>query len=120
MFRYKTLLFGLLFGIIDAIALPIVKGVSIGWKPLWMIVPALIYAINPFIFLKALSTETLTIMNLVWDLSSDVIVTLIGILVFGEHIPHTKLIGVVLSFVSLFLMTYEGNGWGQAIKGSKA
>jgi multidrug transporter EmrE-like cation transporter len=113
MFKYTTLFFGVLFGILDAIALPIVKGVSIGWKPLWMAVPAIIYAINPFIFLKALSTESLAIMNLVWDLSSDVIVTLIGVFMFQEHIPRTKLIGVVLSFVSLFLMTYEGNGWGE-------
>jgi multidrug transporter EmrE-like cation transporter len=108
MFKYTTILFGLLFGILDAIALPIVKGVSLGWKPLWMAVPALIYAINPFIFLKALSAESLVIMNLVWDLSSDVLVTLIGIFMFKEHIPCTKMIGVVLSFVSLFLMTYEG------------
>jgi multidrug transporter EmrE-like cation transporter len=113
MFKYTTLLFGLLFGILDAIALPVVKGVSIGWKPLLMIIPTVIYAINPFIFLKALGTESLSIMNLVWDLSSDVIVTLIGVFGFGEHIPRTKLFGVVLSFVSLFLMTYEGDGWGK-------
>jgi multidrug transporter EmrE-like cation transporter len=113
MFKYTTLLFGLLFGVLDAIALPVVKGVSLGWKPIWMGIPLLIYALNPFIFLKALSTESLAIMNLVWDLSSDVLVTLIGIFVFGEHIPRIKLIGVILSFVSLFLMTYEGNGWGQ-------
>lgn len=113
MFKYTTLFFGILFGILDAIALPVVKGVSTGWKPLWMALPAVIYAINPFIFLKALSTESLAIMNLVWDLSSDVIVTLIGVFMFKEYIPRTKLIGVVLSFVSLFLMTYEGNGWGE-------
>lgn len=116
MFKYTTLLFGLLFGLLDGFALPIIKGVSIGWKPLWMVVPIIIYAINPLIFLKALSTESLAIMNLVWDLSSDVIVTMIGIFGFGEHIPRTKLIGVILSFVSLFLMTYEGNGWGESMK----
>lgn len=113
MFNYRTLFFGALFGLLDAISLPVVKGVSQGWKPLWMAIPLVIYAINPFIFLKALSTESLAIMNLVWDLSSDIIVTFIGIFGFGEHIPRTKMIGVVLSFVSLFLMTYEGNGWGE-------
>jgi drug/metabolite transporter (DMT)-like permease len=110
MFRYTTLLFGILFGLIDAIALPIVKGVSIGWKPLWMIIPVLLYTINPLIFLKALSFESLTIMNLVWDLSSDLIVTFIGLFIFKETIPRTKMVGVILSVISLFLMTYEGNG----------
>jgi multidrug transporter EmrE-like cation transporter len=113
MFNSTTLFYGALFGVLDAIALPIVKGVSLGWKPLWMAIPALVYLINPFIFLKALSTESLAIMNLVWDLSSDVIVTLIGVFIFKEYIPRTKMIGVVLSFISLFLMTYEGNGWGE-------
>lgn len=113
MFRYTTLLFGLLFGLIDAVALPIVKNVSIGWKPLWMIIPVFLYSMNPFIFLKALSSESLVIMNLVWDISSDVIVTLIGLFMFKETIPRTKMIGVAFSFISLFLMTYEGNGWGE-------
>jgi multidrug transporter EmrE-like cation transporter len=113
MFKYTTLLFGVLFGLLDAVALPIVKAVSTGMTPAWrMVIPLVIYAVNPFIFLKALSTESMTIMNLVWDLSSDVIVTLIGVFGFGEHIPRTKMMGVLLSFVSLFLMTYEGNGWG--------
>jgi drug/metabolite transporter (DMT)-like permease len=40
-------------------------------------------------------------------------VTLIGLFVFREYITPTKLLGVFFSFVSLFLMTYEGNGWNQ-------
>lgn len=75
-----------------------------------MLIPSIVYAVNPFIFLKALSAETMTIMNLVWDLVSDITVTLIGVFVYGEQIAPVKRIGVVLSFVSLFLMTYEGDG----------
>jgi multidrug transporter EmrE-like cation transporter len=70
-----------------------------------------LYGMSPLIFLKALEKETLTIMNLVWDMTSDLIVTLIGIFVFAEKLSPLKLLGVALSFVSLFLMTYEGDGW---------
>lgn len=115
MLNWRTLLFGITLGLIDSIALPAIKGVSIGWNPLYMIVPVALYAASPFVFLKALSGESLAIMNLVWDLSSDVIVTLIGLFVFREHITPTKLIGVFLSFISLFLMTYECDGWNQFI-----
>jgi hypothetical protein len=111
MFNWRTLLFGLLFGTIDAITLPIIKGVSTGWPFKLMIIPFLLYASTPFIFLRGLAGESLVILNLVWDLFSDVVVTIIGLFIFAETIPTTKLVGVGLSFISLFLMTYEGDGW---------
>lgn len=113
MFNIRTLLFGLGFGLLDATALPVVKNVSRGWNLWWMIVPAILYGLSPFMFLKALSTETLTIMNLVWDLSSDVVITLIGLFVFAEKVSPVKLLGVFFSFLALFLMTYEGDGWNE-------
>jgi drug/metabolite transporter (DMT)-like permease len=115
-FKLMSLVFGVVLALIDAIALPILKGVkSEGW-PRWLLgIPIGVYALNPLIFYNALGTETLTIMNLIWDLMSDVIVTLIGILFFKEVIPLTKRVGLVLSFISLMLMSYEGDGLGDWI-----
>lgn len=116
MFRLRTLLFGLAFGLLDALCLPIVKSVSIGtFAPVMMLIPVILYGASPLIFLKGLEGETLTILNLVWDLTSDVVVTLIGLLVYAEQISSIKKLGVLLSFVSLFLMTYEGDGISEAI-----
>jgi multidrug transporter EmrE-like cation transporter len=110
MFNLRTLLFGLMFGMIDAISLPTVKAVRLGSMGLgWMIVPFVLYAASPFLFLYGLKTESLTILNLVWDLSSDLIITIIGLFFFMEKISYTKMIGVALSFVSLLLMTYESS-----------
>jgi len=117
MLNLRTLFFGLLFGTMDAISLSIIKGVSLGWNPMYMIIPFFLYAVSPFVFLKGLAKESLTILNLVWDLSSDVIVTLIGLFIFSEKVSSVKLLGVCLSFVSLVLMTYEGDGWCEAIDG---
>ena len=111
MINWRTLGFGSTFGTIDAIALPLIKSVSKGWSLWWMAVPVLLYGVTPFLFLKALEKETLTIMNMAWDLSSDLIVTVIGLSVFAEQISPTKLLGVLFSFIGLFLMTYEGDGW---------
>lgn len=114
MLNYRTLAFGLAFGLLDAIALPIVKGVSIGWNPMYMLVPFLMYAASPFIFLWGLKGgETLTILNLVWDLTSDITITLIGLYFFKERLPPLKKLGVLFSFIGLFLMSYEGNGWNE-------
>ena len=113
-FNFVPLLFGGLLALIDAVALPILKGVKSENWPRWLLgIPIGLYALNPVIFFSALGSETLTIMNLIWDLMSDVIVTLIGILFFKEVIPTTKRVGIALSFISLILMSYEGDGFGE-------
>ena len=111
MINTRTMLYGLAFGALDSIALPIVKGVSIGWNPAWMLIPALMYAASPFVMLTALRKETLTIMNLVWDLSSDLFITLIGLFVFAETLSPMKLLGVFFSFLALFCMSYENHAF---------
>ena len=108
-FNLRTLGYGLGFGALDATALPVVKAVSNGAHPAWMIVPVLLYGASPFLLLSALRHETLTIMNLVWDLTSDLVVTFIGLIVFGETISPVKGLGVATSFVALTLMSYENN-----------
>lgn len=107
MINWRTITYGLTFGTLDAIALPIVKGVSTGWDKAWMLVPVLLYATSPFILLSALRQETLTIMNLVWDLTSDLIVTFIGLVIFAESLSPMKFLGVLFSFLALFCMSYE-------------
>ena len=44
-------------------------------------------------------------MNLLWDVISDVAVTLIGLVVFQEKIGPYKKAGVILSFFSIILMS---------------
>lgn len=76
-----------------------------------MIIPMILYAVSPWIFLQALAGESLTIMNLVWDLSSDIVVTLIGLFAFSEKISPVKLMGVMTGIASLFLLTYDSREW---------
>lgn len=104
----------------DFISLPILKGVKTLQWPRWLLtIPICLYAFDPIIFYTALGTETLTVMNIVWDIMSDIVVTMMGLLFFKEVLPTTKKVGLGLSFVSLFLMTYEGDGWGEMFNGLK-
>jgi multidrug transporter EmrE-like cation transporter len=107
--NWNILGYGVGFGLMDALSLPVVKAVSIGANPLWMILPTVLYASIPSLFLIALQHETLTIMNLVWDLTSDLVVTTIGLIGFGEKISPTKALGIVFSFCGLALMSYESH-----------
>jgi drug/metabolite transporter (DMT)-like permease len=76
----------------------------------WMVIPTLIYAIHPWIFLKSLEFESLIVMNLLVDLASDFLVTLVGFLYFRESIGPFKTIGVILSFVAMIFMSLNDNG----------
>ena len=108
MFHLVPLGFAGLMALIDAFALSLLKKIST--KALsfsFMPIAALIYAIQPFIFLEALNFESMTVMNILWDLSSDILVTFIGIFVLGEKIGFRKSIGIVLSFIAIYLFTFE-------------
>ena len=104
--------FGFIMATVDVFMLSIIKKVSLDGRILrWMILPTIIYAIQPWIFLQSLQYESLIIMNLLWDLISDVLVTLTGLIFFKETIGPYKLIGVILSFISITLMSLDDGPW---------
>ena len=107
--RILPILFGFLMASIDVSMLGIIKSVSIGSLKniLWMLVPTIVYAIQPWIFLKSLSFSSMITMNLMWDIFSDILVTAAGLMYFKEKVSNTKLIGILFAFVSIFLLTYE-------------
>ena len=82
-----------------------------------MVIPFVLYALSPFVFLEGLKGETLTILNLIWDLSSDLIITLIGLFYFRESLSYTKGLGVLFSFIALFLMSYESEPLEHLLRG---
>jgi len=101
-----SLLFGAAMASVDVVILSILKALNLGWikGAVWMIFSAAIYALQPFMFLKSLQFESLTVMNLMWDMMSDVLVTIIGLWYFKEQLTVKKLCGVGLSFVSIYLL----------------
>jgi multidrug transporter EmrE-like cation transporter len=48
----------------------------------------------------------MTVVNLIWNLSSDVLVTLIGVFYFGETIKGLRWIAVCMALFSLGLFAY--------------
>jgi hypothetical protein len=107
--KWMPILFGLLMAGIDVGMLGIIKSVNVGWlrSIKWMIIPTIVYAIQPWIFLKSLSFSSMVTMNLMWDILSDILVTAVGLLYFKESVSHKKLIGILFAFVAIFLMTSD-------------
>lgn len=101
------LLHGLALAIIDATVLPLLKlRFSHKVTGLWPLVVAfLAYGSQTLIFYNSLRYETMTVMNVLWDVMSDVIVTFIGLFILKEVVTTKKLIGIAFGFVSLYLLS---------------
>ena len=107
--NFHTLGYGALLTFLDLLAFPMVKSVSVGSNPLWMIVPIFLYSLNPIVLLQSLRTEGLVIVNFVWNMLSSISILIVGKYIFKEVISPTKMLGVLCSLTSIFLMTYNGD-----------
>lgn len=108
-FDLTALGFGGSMALIDAFILSTLKAFHLGWIK-WkgiLIISMLVYSFQPMIFLESLKYNSLTVMNLMWDVMSDVIVTLIGLLYFSEKLTKFKKLGVIFSFISIILLTWK-------------
>jgi multidrug transporter EmrE-like cation transporter len=108
-FKYHTVLFGVSMALIDVFVLGGLKAKSLGMlNGMWMLPLAMgVYALQPILFSKSLKFESLTVMNLFWDLSSDLLVTLVGLFYFAEKLSPRRMLGVGLSLIALMLLSCE-------------
>jgi multidrug transporter EmrE-like cation transporter len=108
MFNLSVLCYGCVLALVDVAMMPITKLVAKKAVPLWlMIIPTLLYALDPWIFLQSLRVETMVVMNFVWNLISNILIIFTGFVLFGEKLTTMKGIGVGLSVISLMFLTYE-------------
>ena len=66
----------------------------------------ILYSLEPLVFLKAMKYEGMVVTNLVWNMLSDVIVTLQGVFIFGESIKGVRWVGIAMSIIALSIFAY--------------
>ena len=98
-----------LMAFIDTFVLSGLKQYSTGDHSFGIAVPIamLVYSLQPLIFLKSLQYESMTVMNIMWDMMSDLYVTLIGLFYFKEKITNIKMIGLSFAFIAIVLLSYD-------------
>jgi multidrug transporter EmrE-like cation transporter len=91
---------------IDVVVLSLLKARHIGEVTgNWVFIFAfLVYGFQSIVFYKALSFATLTTMNIVWDVTSDVLVTLMGLYFFKEALTWSQKIGVLFAMIAMVLL----------------
>lgn len=107
-FSMIPIFFGTLMAFIDIFMMSTIKMIHTGSISSGFGIPLSVglYALEPLIFLKAMSYEGMVVTNLVWNLMSDVVVTLNGVFIFGESIKGMRWVGICMSLVALAIFAY--------------
>jgi multidrug transporter EmrE-like cation transporter len=107
-FNMLPIFFGVVMATIDVVMMGAVKMTHEGTLSHAFGVPFALffYAMEPLIFLKAMNYEGMAVTNLIWNLASDIVVTLQGIFFFGESIAGMRWVAVGMALVSLTIFAY--------------
>ena len=109
MLNFLPIAFATVMASIDAFVLSLFKSYSIGGVTWRSVIPLgmLLYSFQPLIFLQSLNYESMTVMNLMHDIMSDVIVTTSGLFYFKEKISSIKMVGIAFAFTAIVLLSYD-------------
>jgi hypothetical protein len=103
---WVTVVLASIMAALDIASLGVVKSVFLGNLPMIAIgVSLVVYSIQIALFFFALNFEGMAVLNLLWDVLSDIFVTAFGILYFKEKLTSKKAIGFLFSAVAIFLLT---------------
>jgi len=96
--------YGLILAFNDVINMSINKEIIIGnLATKWLPFICILYGSQMFIFNKGLQVTQMSLLNLTWNLFSNIIITIIGIYYFKENISNLESYGVAFGLFSLFL-----------------
>ena len=107
-FNFLPLVFGTCMALLDVIMMTLGKYTSLGKisPTVGLTAATILYSLEPYLFFKSLNYDSLTSMNLIWDLISDILVTLVAVVWFREPINKLRWLAILLAMVSLGLFAY--------------
>ena len=104
-----SILIGLLLSLNDIISFGLVKKYSLkqlGYT-VGLLLPMILYSFQIPLFNYGLKTTSMIILNIYWNLLSNILVTLLGIFYFKEKINGLRTAALLLAFSSLILFTLD-------------
>jgi len=100
---------GFILSLNDLLSFSITKWIYVKHASLfYLIVPAFFYAFQMPLFFYGLKISTMTVLNIVWNLVSNILVTLVGVFFFKEKIGNIKMIAMLIGLFSLVLFALDG------------
>ena len=69
--------------------------------------PMILYSLQIPLFYYGLRTTSMTVLNITWNLFSNILVTLMGIFYFKENINGLKTVAIIMGISSIVLFTLD-------------
>ena len=105
--NYMSVALASLMTVVDLGAFGIVKQITLkGLNPYFLAISMIMYSIQPLIIWTSLSYQSLTVMNIMWNIISSMSVATLGLLYFNEHLAQRELLGVILGLTCVYLFTF--------------
>jgi multidrug transporter EmrE-like cation transporter len=107
-FSILPIVFGVVMAVVDVIMMFTAKFVSLGSISygLGLTIATLVYSVQPYLFIKATRLENMSVSNLIWNLTSNVLVTFSGVMVFKESIKGLRWVAIGMSIIAILLFAY--------------
>jgi len=107
-FSFLPIVFGVFMALVDVVMMFTAKLVHLGTVSYNVGLPIAMaaYAVQPYLFIKGMNYEGMAAMNLIWNLSSNIIITLTGVFLFKEPIRGLRWLAILMSVFSLGLFAY--------------
>jgi drug/metabolite transporter (DMT)-like permease len=95
---------GIILSLVDIVSMGIAKEITIKrLKENWMLFAFILYGSQILLFKYGLEYTSMTALNITWDLSSCIGVSLIGLYYFKENINKLEAFGIFFGLISLIL-----------------
>jgi hypothetical protein len=102
------LFYGTVLAIIDVIVFSALELKSQSLFPVSSLILPLAFALygsQALIFYKSLQYSNMIIVNMIWNVLSNVLVVIFGLYYFNFHLTAKEISGLVLGFISIFLLS---------------
>ena len=105
-----------IYGLLIAFILAINDVISFGLAKLtylqtfsqtWLIIPIILYSFQLPLFYYGLNYSSMLLLNKLWNLISNILITLIGFFYFKERINNIEIVGLIFGFLSIACFTYD-------------
>jgi len=107
--HFNGLVIGLILAINDVISLGITKSIylksGIFKNTFLLIIPCILYALQIPLFYLGLFKTPLVLLNIYWDLISDILITLLAFFYFKEKLSFLKMVGLIFASISIIIFT---------------
>lgn len=102
-FKYSAF-FGLMLASNDIISMGITKKINLNeLSTNWLYFVYILYGFQMIIFYYGMKIAPMSVLNLTWNLISNIVITIIGIYYFKENITNLETWGILFALFALFL-----------------